>query len=130
MLTGRVLTVWEPDGLQMQIVEPFAFTDAAGRVWPVPAGFVTDGASIPRALWSIVGSPFTGAYRVAGVLHDSAYSQLGVTKNDADNMLREAAMDSGCEWWLAESIYAGVRVGGLGPYSESQREAANIKGST
>ena len=42
MLTGRVTTNWEPDGLRMQIVEAFTFTDAAGRVWEVPAGFVTD----------------------------------------------------------------------------------------
>jgi hypothetical protein len=42
----------------------------AFATWHVPAGFVSDGASIPRALWSIIGSPLTGKYRNAAIIHD------------------------------------------------------------
>lgn len=34
----------------------------------VPAGFVTDFASTPRALWSVI--PPTGRYQLAAVVHD------------------------------------------------------------
>ena len=123
MLDLRVETLWLNDGRRMQVVEPVEFRDEAGRVWRVPLGFVTDGASIPRELWSIIGSPFTGPYRIAAVLHDAAYATLGVAKLDADRMLREAALAMGCSRWLADALYAGVRAGGLGAYVEDQRGA-------
>jgi hypothetical protein len=124
--SGPVKTVWLDDGLHMQVIEAVSYVDPAGRVWRVPAGFVTDGASIPDELWSLVGSPFTGKYRVAAVFHDAAYATLGVAKDDADRMLRDAALELGCEHWRAEAIYEGVRVGGASSYAEDQRAAAAV----
>jgi hypothetical protein len=54
----------------MRLIEPFEFIGPNGRRWPVPAGTVVDGASIPQAFWSIIGGPFEGAYRPASVIHD------------------------------------------------------------
>jgi hypothetical protein len=118
--SGEVQAEWLPDGETMRLLSPLRYTDHAGRVWTAPAGFVTDGASIPRALWIIVGAPFNGKYREAAVLHDAAYRTLGVTKEDADNMLWEASIELGCEEWLADLIYEGVRVGGVDAYAEDQ----------
>lgn len=36
----------------------------------VPAGYQTDGASIPRALWEEVGSPFSPEFMTAAIVHD------------------------------------------------------------
>lgn len=58
------------DGVVMEVQQPFGFIDARNRRWEVPAKYRTDGASIPRALWSIVGSPFTGNYLAAAIIHD------------------------------------------------------------
>lgn len=58
------------DGVNMKLVAPFGYVDAKGRKWLVPAGTSTDGASIPQSLWSFVGSPFTGKYLAAAVVHD------------------------------------------------------------
>lgn len=124
MLTGSVEMLWLPDGERMQAVTGFSFTDRAGRVWPVHAGFVTDGASIPRELWGVIGAPFNGDYRIAAVLHDSAYGALGVAKLDADLMLHEASLFFGCAKWLADALYAGVRLGGMSAYVADQRDAA------
>jgi hypothetical protein len=52
----------------MLLIEDFAFVDPHGTNWKAPAG--DDGASIPRFLWTTVGSTFTGDYRRASVLHD------------------------------------------------------------
>ena len=121
--SGPVRTVWADDGMHMAIIDELTYTDPDGRQWKVPAGFVTDGASIPQELWSLIGSPFTGRYRVAAVFHDAAYAALGVARGDADNMLREAALELGCEHWRADAIYEGVRVGGLSSYAADQKAA-------
>lgn len=49
---------------------PFKYVHADGRVWETPAGYAIDGASIPKAVWSFVGGPFSGKYLAASVIHD------------------------------------------------------------
>jgi uncharacterized protein DUF1353/sporulation related protein len=68
--TGELLLKPLGDGRNMQVVQKIEFVDNQGRRWTVPPGTKTDGASIPRSLWSIVGSPFTGTYLRASVIHD------------------------------------------------------------
>jgi hypothetical protein len=58
------------DAETVTLLSDLSFVDPDGLSWISPKGLVTDGASIPRALWSIVGSPFTGNYRRAAVIHD------------------------------------------------------------
>lgn len=36
----------------------------------VPKGYITDGASIPKALWSFVGSPYSPRFMTAAIVHD------------------------------------------------------------
>ena len=70
---GSVAVRWlddEGDSRKMQLLEPFNYTDASGGEWNVPKGWKVDGASIPPALWSVIGSPYTGPYRRASVIHD------------------------------------------------------------
>ena len=122
--SNPVRTEWLDDGVHMRVLDAMTYTDPDGRQWKVPEGFVTDGASIPPELWSLIGSPFTGEYRVAAVFHDAAYATLGVARGDADNMLREASLELGCEHWRADAIYEGVRLGGQSSYSNDQFAAA------
>ena len=49
----------------MGLLKKFSFKDPDAQEWAAPAGAVIDGASIPRALWTIVGSPYTGDYRIS-----------------------------------------------------------------
>lgn len=79
----------------------------------VPAGFVTDLASIPAPLRGILN--VNGKSRRAAVLHDWLYcSQLG-TRAEADATFREALVAEGVS--IACWIYwAGVRVGGWVQY--------------
>jgi hypothetical protein len=72
---GEPVTRWSPDGRNMILVTELRYTDPKGEVWVAPAGSVTDGASIPRYLWSLMGGPFEGQYRNASVLHDAAYEK-------------------------------------------------------
>lgn len=58
----------------------------------VPAGFLTDGASVPRAFWSII--PPWGAYGQAAVLHDYLCEFLSITVNGAPQRITRAQCDA------------------------------------
>jgi hypothetical protein len=55
---------------KFRLLAAFGFKDPHGKVWEVPAGVEVDGASIPRAFWSVIGGPFDGNYLNASVVHD------------------------------------------------------------
>jgi hypothetical protein len=60
----------DPEGRKFTLEEPFGYIDPAGTRWQAEKGLVTDGASIPWPLWSVVGGPFEDKYRRAAVIHD------------------------------------------------------------
>src|SRR3954451_307848 len=53
-----------------ELTEDLFYHDASKWIWKAPKGYRTDGASIPWPLWSFVGSPFTGRYVKAAIIHD------------------------------------------------------------
>jgi hypothetical protein len=73
---GEPQTRWLTDenaaDRKMTVLEDFWFIDPKRKEWRTPAQYQVDGASIPRALWTVVGSPYTGDYRRASVVHDKA----------------------------------------------------------
>lgn len=99
------------DDRRMRLLRDFWYDDPAGRRWPAPAGSVVDGASIPAPLWSTVGSPYTGAYRRASIVHDVACDDPAVPRRAADEMFYHACRAGGCSPAQAELLYAGVRIG-------------------
>lgn len=117
--SGDPVTRWlsEPgDDRNMEILEAFAFTDPAGKMWGAPAGSVVNGASIPRPLWSVVGSPYTGDYRRASIVHDVAATEAGqdeVKRRAADRMFYHACRVGGCSVREATILYLGVRIGSM-----------------
>ena len=54
---------------QWKLTKPFEYVNPPIIV-EVPIGFVTDGASIPKFVWSVLGSPWSGKYARAAVIHD------------------------------------------------------------
>ena len=115
--SGDPRTRWlsEPgDDRKMEMLEEFTFTDPAGRVWRAPVGSLVNGASIPRPLWSVVGSPYTGDYRRASIVHDVASIQAGndeAKRRAADRMFYHACRAGGCSVREATILYLGVRIG-------------------
>lgn len=103
-----------PDGVNWMLLGEFRYVARDGRVITVPAGFVTDFASIPRLLWTIAGAPATGKYRRAAVVHDWIYrtADVAMTRAQADRLFLEMMEADGCAWWRREVLYDGVVVGG------------------
>ncbi len=81
----------------------------------VPTGFVSDGASVPQALWSIY-PPF-GKYLEAAVIHDY-YCVLGnkgespIDSVTAAKLFREVMQVCGVSKWRRTKMYWAVRIGG------------------
>jgi Protein of unknown function (DUF1353) len=103
--SGEPVTRWNPDGRNMTLVTELRYTDPKGEVWVAPAGSVTDGASIPRYLWSIMGGPFEGQYRNASVLHDVAYEKKKRPWQDCDRMFYYAMRCSGVNAVEAKTMF-------------------------
>lgn len=105
---GTVKTEWVEADRQMRLLEDFAYLDAAGEEWRAPAGSLIDGASIPRVLWSAVGSPFTGEYRQASVVHDVACASRSRPWQDVHRMFYNACRAGGVGEKKAKIMYAAV----------------------
>lgn len=77
----------------------------------VPAGFVTDLASIPRFARAII--PKLGKYNKAAVVHDYIY-QYGhsISRKMADQCFRDGMIDLGVSKWKRVLMYWAVRIGG------------------
>lgn len=76
----------------------------------VPAGFVTDLASIPRPFRGVLNQ--NGNSRRPSVLHDYLYSTRSVTRTEADAIFRRALAAEGVGGLGRFTYWAGVRLGG------------------
>ena len=96
----------------MKLLDTFGFIDPSGTHWDVPAGYVTNGASIPWGLWNIIGGPYDGPYRDAAVIHDY-YSEKKLKGWEATHlMFYQAALARGVSDTIASTMYAGLLLGG------------------
>jgi hypothetical protein len=105
---GPVETVWSIDHRTMKLTKAFEYIDAGQRSWFVPKGTVTDGASIPQVLWSILGSPFVGPHRDASVIHDHFCDIRTRRWQEVHKVFYEAMLDSGVNPVKAWLMYKGV----------------------
>ena len=103
--SGPVDARWDNDGLDMTLLTEVRYTDPDGVVWVAPAGSKVNGASIPRAFWSLVGGPYDGKYRAASVLHDVAYDQQTRPWQQCDRMFYNALRCSGVGVIEAKTMY-------------------------
>lgn len=113
--TGRVAVEWltgQNPERDMKLLEPFTFTDAAGKRWHVPADTVVNGASIPRGFWTLVGSPYTGNYRRASVVHDHYCDTKDERWEAVHRMFYHAMVAGGVSVLEAKVLYGTVYAGG------------------
>lgn len=105
---GSVQTEWDDDGEKMKLISDYSYEDPNGMQWLAKKGQKIDGASIPRYLWSIVGSPYTGPYRNASVLHDIACIEKNRTWEVVHLAFYYAMRASGVNENRAKLMYAAV----------------------
>ncbi len=84
------------------------------KVVRVPAGTITDLATVPRPLWVIF--PPHGQYAKAAIIHDYLYDQAIGSKSFADSVFLEAMEVLAVPRWRRVLMYWAVRVFGRGNY--------------
>lgn len=117
-LTVTELPDWKIWRLETDLVYEVG-AEGSGKVITVPKGFITDGASVPRALWALF--PSWGTYSRAAVVHDMLCHDLNrgtphalaPTRKDADTIFLEAMKVCGTNWFTRTVLYVGVRIGSL-----------------
>lgn len=122
--TAPLDTRYDPDASKIlgrdlwRVVDGFVYYlgDLGSQRWvAVPPGFLSDGASVPRAFWSLI--PPWGAYGQAAVLHDYLCEHLeiivsgqpqAITRAECDAILNEAMGVLNVETALRRTIYDAV----------------------
>lgn len=97
-----------------KLVEPLVFVSEAGFTYTVPAGFVTDYASIPQIFWNLPGFFPEGPAAIPAVLHDWLYSLRGgdpyyLSRKACDDLFLEAMVSVGVGFVTRTLTYQGVR---------------------
>lgn len=105
------------DGQSWTVNRPMAYVTTKGpkrviRVFEVTPGFVTDGASIPRFFWRVIGCPLRGRYAPAAVMHDCGYATQRELRKAWDRRFREMLLDLGLVPWKAGLMFVAVRAFG------------------
>ena len=103
-----------------QLRTPLTYISSSYYIVAVPAGFITDLASVPRILQSWV--PQHGAHSLAAIIHDYLYATQPISRKHADDMFLEALEDSGVGLLRRYALYAGVRVGGWIAWGSRKRD--------
>ena len=80
----------------------------------VPAGFVTDLASVPWYLWNWL--PNDGLYLHAAIIHDWLYWDQARARDEADNVLWIDMTDLKVGYPTRQAIYQGVHLRGQGAW--------------
>lgn len=97
------------DGRNWKVVGGFTFIDEDGEVYTAPDGFVTDFASVPRILWSLL--PPTGDYGPAAVIHDFLVRKGVIKRSNADKVFKRALNVLKVSPWKIWVLYKGVCIG-------------------
>ena len=106
--SGKAVVEMLDDGRQVRLLQALSFKDSAGRIWTAPASSVSDGASIPRSLWTVLGAPFSGNFTRPSIIHDHYVQTRERSWEDTHKMFYEALLASGVSKTKAQIIYAAV----------------------
>jgi hypothetical protein len=84
----------------------------------VPAGFVFDFSSIPRALWWLVSPTELGD--VGPLCHDARYRMKSGTRKEADQLFLADMKADGIARWKRNAAYSAVRAFGWLSWGKSK----------
>jgi hypothetical protein len=102
----------EFDDHQWRLTDDLRYKSIVGHAtFTVPAGFVTDFASVPRTI-PIAYALCGGCAEEASVVHDFLYTTHPVDRATADAVFREAMAVTGVPAWRRWLMWSGVRVFG------------------
>ena len=108
--TSELVVIPMPDGRSWKLVKSFTYhvgSKFSRTYLKVPAGFITDFASIPWLFWTFL--PSWGKYGKAAVVHDYLYQTQTKTRKESDQIFLEAMGVLGVRRWRKYPMYLAVR---------------------
>lgn len=87
-----------------------AWFDYCGMRICVPAGFASDGASVPRLLWGLLSPCIDPVTLVPSVIHDFIYQMKIGARSVADMWYAEALVGAGYPEWKACLTFFGLKL--------------------
>lgn len=98
------------------LLEPLTCADLT-----IPAGFPSDGASVPRFFWRLVFPPGDPSALRAAVIHDYIYRNHppGWIRKAADDLFRDLLIQDGTPLFRAYAAYYAVRLFGGRSWNKS-----------
>ena len=115
VFVGDAILKYNDDSSNMTLQENLTFIEndnGHSIIWVAKKGEITDGASIPRIFWIYPGSPFTGLYRRAAIIHDSYCKSKSRSCQSIHKMFYNAMMADGVNSVKAWIMYQAVKIGG------------------
>lgn len=112
-LTGNPRIEWLEDTTAI-LLEDVIYQDGE-TVYTIPAGYVTDGASVPRALSWLY--PKYGAYLKAAIVHDYLITDVlptgQIESAKVDELFKQAMSDLEIPKFRQWAMWCGVRIGAM-----------------
>lgn len=127
-LTGGFRRTWFAKRYERRLVAPIVFelgAPGSGLIIYVPAGYITDGFSMPGTLLQLF-QPHSARYLLPSILHDWLYDTGLVSRGIADAVLLQAMRAVGAAGWQAKLVYFAVRLGGWGGFGKPMPENLDI----
>ena len=112
----------QTDRRTYKLLDDLVLADEDERTIIVPAGFITDFASIKvlhNAFLFVLFALVSGYGNYAATVHDWLYFSGQVSRKDADAVLYRALRAEGIARWRAWLFWAGVRIGGAKQYTKT-----------
>jgi hypothetical protein len=103
------LIVRHIDGRMWELMKPFEYHPKKWDAIKVPPKFIFDFASIPKILWSVIGSP-TGRYGPAALVHDYLLYTMEYPRRISDRIFLEAMKDLKVPYLKRIMMYFAVRI--------------------
>lgn len=110
MFQGKT-TLERVDSIYYKFIGDLSFENEEFKI-TIKDGLLTDGASIPRSVWSIIGCPLTGKYVGSSLIHDGLYSCGELTRLESDQIFLDMLEHNGVGFIKRYTMYHAVRLGG------------------
>lgn len=120
-VTNPPLALFQKDGNVFVLTGTLVYRiEKTGELITVPAGFVTDFASVPWYAQSVIS--VLGKHSVPAVVHDFLYWEQACTREQSDNILAEAMKEYDSPWYQISTVYWSVRAGAGSAWNESAED--------
>jgi len=110
MFTGKTI-LERVDSTTYRLNSKLSFENINYKV-TIKNGLITDGASIPRIFWSIIGCPTSGKYVGSALIHDGLYSSEIIPRKHADDLFLDMLKHNDVGYVKRYLMYFAVRLGG------------------